>query len=506
MSPSEDKLDAALDALNNWYDDALKAGMGFKDDKERQEYLNSLGDPEKHPMFATNTEDLVGNPLAEALWAIKEEGKTRLELAEMYKEEGNEWIKKVSTDKNANKEAYDRYTHALTFMKQATEARQQGTEDERDASRTDSHILYSQIYSNRALTSLYIHNYGSCKKDCDASIALWAGNMKAHSRKCKALLALHQYNTCIQACQQALLIDNTHQEILTILHKAQSEVEKNEQQLSKSFASTWQQLKIKFTETWNICQDLQIGLGYPSSIQPEPLQLRQAWPSIQSEQQTYTWPVLFLYPQYNHFDIIPDVDIANLVVDYLTTMFPEKGEYEQAIPWDSQEEYQASKLVMYLQLDQAAEVKTLSEWFISNLEHYLLVGNGQLELMKYALQQLSKEYNPLPLGYQSFLNSLDDLNREEIHRVVENREKIYQEKVKQIIDKNATAQRPVCKYMEIHLGCNFYQIMTAMKKRNMMSRGILSVLVFPRGNAAHQKFLKTIANEHLSIEMLNPQE
>jgi len=49
------------------------------------------GDPCKHPLFATSTEDLEGHPLTEAFRCLREEDKTNLELAIMYKIEGNEW-------------------------------------------------------------------------------------------------------------------------------------------------------------------------------------------------------------------------------------------------------------------------------------------------------------------------------------------------------------------------------------------------------------------------------
>ena len=104
-------------------------GMGFKSEEDKQAYLASLGDPLEHPLFAETAEDCKGkcineciqaymfvfelklasrqtvyscvflcfsnldHPLAGAFRALNEEGKTSKELAEMYKEEGNEWLK-----------------------------------------------------------------------------------------------------------------------------------------------------------------------------------------------------------------------------------------------------------------------------------------------------------------------------------------------------------------------------------------------------------------------------
>lgn len=45
--------------------------QGFKSEEEKLQYFKDLGDPLAHPMFATDTADLEGNPLVEAIRAIK---------------------------------------------------------------------------------------------------------------------------------------------------------------------------------------------------------------------------------------------------------------------------------------------------------------------------------------------------------------------------------------------------------------------------------------------------
>eukprot|EP00981_Chlorochromonas_danica_P015996 scaffold15144_cov547-Ochromonas_danica.AAC.1 len=61
-----------------------------------------------------------GHPMVDAIRAIREEDKSNIELAIMYKEEGNEWMKKK--DKKSLHEAYDRYSHALKFVLEAKAA------------------------------------------------------------------------------------------------------------------------------------------------------------------------------------------------------------------------------------------------------------------------------------------------------------------------------------------------------------------------------------------------
>ena len=223
----DDQAWPEVPGLDDWYDNAIKAGQGFKSDKEREDYIKSIGDPMMHPLFAECTEDLVGNPLAEGLRLLREEDKTPIEIAIMYKDEGNEWLKKG--DKKSLNEAYDRYSHALSILDRTVSAAVSGassfnaatgvtspsnamspnesivpslyplevtqrkdeekdlTNDEKRKADAEENLLRSQILSNRALVSLTLLNHGSCIRDTEAALKCWSGNVKAHYRKCKSL-------------------------------------------------------------------------------------------------------------------------------------------------------------------------------------------------------------------------------------------------------------------------------------------------------------------------------
>jgi hypothetical protein len=110
--------------IDEWYDKALADGQGFKSEAERKAYFDGLGDPEDHPMFATNAEQLANHPWADAFRALREEDKTQYEIMIMYKEEANELMKRQ--DKKGLQEAIAKYTHALSFVEPAiTELREQ---------------------------------------------------------------------------------------------------------------------------------------------------------------------------------------------------------------------------------------------------------------------------------------------------------------------------------------------------------------------------------------------
>jgi len=103
--------------IDEWYDKALAAGQGFKSEADRQAYIESLGDPEDHPMFSTDPEKIANHPLADAFRQLNEEDKTQYELTIMYKEEANDLMKRG--DKKGWRDAVVRYTHALTFIEPA---------------------------------------------------------------------------------------------------------------------------------------------------------------------------------------------------------------------------------------------------------------------------------------------------------------------------------------------------------------------------------------------------
>jgi hypothetical protein len=82
-------FDITDEDLDDWYDQAMlkeKGIEGYGSEEAKQAYLDDLGDPLMHPMWA-EPEDCVNHPMMEAFRAMREEDKTTLELAVMYKDE-----------------------------------------------------------------------------------------------------------------------------------------------------------------------------------------------------------------------------------------------------------------------------------------------------------------------------------------------------------------------------------------------------------------------------------
>lgn len=437
------------DVIDDWYDAAIKAGKGFKSEKERQDYIKSLGDPLKHPMFATATEDLVNNPLVEAIRALKEEDKTLVQLAIMYKDEGNELMKKSEgpppaevkkmTDTQRRRqreeqvkkyyEAFNNYTHALTFVDQADKARATGTEDPQDAS-VDLLRLRSQILGNRAMSSLILCNYGTCCKDSLAAILCWPQNVKAHYRKCKSLVMLRKYELALLACKEAeetCGVEAQTKEFNDLSSKCTVELKKIEDaKLARARAIAVE--RDKWSVAWKACSQLHVILGYthPTNVlqSTDPFAynatvntLSTKMPHLDTDTDTdnanvatttststtattttattsatvfdkkaislsnICWPVLFLYPQHNKLDTIQGASADDMLVEHLAQMFPEEEDEDEVgqgqgqrggggggascgpvVPWDTENEYHVSKLVVYLRLRTTPSISNEDEW------------------------------------------------------------------------------------------------------------------------------------------------
>jgi tetratricopeptide (TPR) repeat protein len=129
---------------------------------------------------------MADHPLAGAFRSLQEEGKSDIELAIMYKEEGNQWLKH-GKQKDID-EAFNCYTEALIHIENAIL-------DDAQIDKAPLLILKSQIYGNRAQASLQKRNYGKCIRDCDASLSLQGENVKSLYRRARALIEIRRVSS-----------------------------------------------------------------------------------------------------------------------------------------------------------------------------------------------------------------------------------------------------------------------------------------------------------------------
>lgn len=511
---SDAKADAAFDALDNWYENAIKQGMGFKNEKERQDYIASLGDPMKHPLFAEDTEDLEGHPLTEAFRVLREEDKTLVELALLYKEEGNDWVKKNT--KKSFSEAYDRYSHAITFLDKADKARLAGTECIPDQN-VNLKEVRSQIMSNRALASLRLLNFGSCVKDCSIAIDLCPQNLKAHYRKCKALIQLKKYTECLDACKEGLLCDSENKELLALKQQAEENLEATVKAQTVQQQRTLDALIKKWNDVWDLAKSQQATLSYPilftstatDASFADLAQLRDAWPHIDADSfdTAVKWPMLLRYPQYNTHDVIVAAGNNDMIAEHLALAFPEKEDDEQqymgsstvspnsTVPWDIADEYHVSNLIVYIELRISSPITSRENWLRACMEYWILAQGGDIRLYALMLRQQSLS-STTATSAGNEIQSIEGL-REQVKRREQQYEKQKMEIRSKVLSSNhsnivttsssTSKPKPIVHYLEVQLGNTIEQIARAAE--HMLPRGVITLLVFPRSGQSHREFV-----------------
>lgn len=461
MKIEEEQENEFQQELDDWIDEALRRGEGFQSDEDRKMYIESLGDPLKHPMFSTNIDDLRNNPMADAFRLLREEDKTNIELAIMYKDEGNEFCKK-STVKEKN-EAYDKYSYALTFI----------DKDDQDPSSSSSNSieskkLRSQILSNRSFVSLSIKNYRYCIVDAIAALYYWPDNIKAYYRQAKALHDLKKYNDSYQVCNNGLLVDKNNKELLQLLSLNQQQLQILENKLTRETKHK-NQLHCRWESMWNLMMENNLSVGYPlNPIKPVNVLNQFLFPHIDSESNSLHFPIVFLYPQYGQFDILESVDSSDMIVYQIAAIFPEVddiSDVDSMTPWDLKHEYHVSSLVAYLPLNSCPKINTLEEW-------------------KNCFEQL---YN-LETANRSHSSDYDDLMQKYNEYLID-----YEKKL--LYSDKATI-------LEIHLGCTIDMI--SKIPGHILIGGMINILIFPKDSMAHKSYLQTQKKLQIDVKQIFP--
>lgn len=439
------------DEDDDWIDRAVANGMGFKSNAERQAYIDAIGDPLEHPLFAENEEAMKNHPLAKAFQGMKEEEQSHYKNALTYKDEGNMFVKKGTP------EYYDKarakYKTALEYVakeeqheelavsKDLSEALKntsvpiipQKPKEDEVVTQDQLDELKSQIYSNLSLIELSCKNYRQCVEYSNEVICNIPGanKLKAHFRKCKALSGMKKHAKCIEACTVALahvdeltavaLAENqstdalkkTASDLKTIQSQCASEVNKIRQTLianANAMIKRSERAEIGFRDAWEICQKHNIKLSYGQVTHPQQLKVWYPHYTIVEGTKTPLFPVLLLYPQHNKFDILSGVgDLDEMLAMSLIEIFPEPEEGEDnLVAWDTVGEYHISNLNVFLHVHPVltkggdADVKAGS-----NKAGASAVGQGvigDVEEWVYSCHTL----NEIKTGINSFVKPIED--------------------------------------------------------------------------------------------------
>lgn len=523
----------------DWIDRCLAKGMGFKSPEERQAYLDSIGDPEQHPLFAGSREDMKDHPLATAFDELAEEKKTSNENAVIYKDEGNMALKKGA-------EYYDmariKYHTALTYIVKAEkemsedyvdtsapvevfsspilpslyEACEKPTLPEDEAGKKEyrertAEIKY-QIYSNLSMLELTLKNYRQCIENANMSISIEPStikNAKAYFRKIKALVTLRKFAKAIELClfvlesskniPHAPPVSPDIPKLLELSRREQKVDEIKAYNKTNELIAYNKRRESSYKEAWDIFQKFKLHVT-PATLD-HPGQMKIYYPTYDKSLHLPKFPVLLVYPQYKKFDIIEGVtELEDMIAVHLAEIFPELEDENQepAVPWDVENEYHVSNLsvynYIYPTLTQESDtsscgiIKSLCEWIFSCQSlHEIKTGNSAF------IKPLPPPEGVTPPSTVSDCNisldmdhfdSLTGFNAEREDKKTEKdymllRKSYYMKELSkktEYLNKNSVKSHDHS-LINIHLGCTFKQILQT--KGLILPGGLLTLIVYP---------------------------
>ncbi|KAI9004229.1 hypothetical protein BC832DRAFT_532006 [Gaertneriomyces semiglobifer] len=299
----------------------------------------------KTPLFMKTMpteKDLEENDTLSALNSLIYDG-TPDEIAENFKKHGNEAFQ--SGPRN--------YRHAIHYYTKAL-------------SQDPSVQLQATILVNRAAVNLNLGNYRKVLNDCSQVFELDAEKgiqVKAYYRAAKALLALDKVEEAADCCVRGLQVDGKNEALSNLKGKVeertrvlqQAEMKrrereerkrKDEELLQKAILDrgitmiTSKAPKNSTSEDSDddAVHDNSLALGIDTAHQGS------HQPTYDSESQTLSFPVIFVYPQNAQSDLISSFNEEHTFADHLDVMF------EQPPPWDTKSEYKLENLEIYAEV------------------------------------------------------------------------------------------------------------------------------------------------------------
>ena len=232
-----------------------------------------------------------------------------------------------------------------------------------------------------------IDNFRSCLYDCSRAIKFNPNNIKAYYRSVKALLALDKVEEGLDCCKKGMLLDPTNPHFQTDLKRLEERGEKL-QELER-LSSIKALAKQKKMDEFNAAKAIRNYKFFDStdSDDEEP-----QTPAQHPEADSYkiallpdgelTFPVLFLYPEFNQSDIISAFKESDTFYSHFELMFGEPS------PWDPNHTYHAQTLDWYFETKVEKYSKTPQE-LVSCLKSVNAVGApAQTAPQKYVLMTL----------------------------------------------------------------------------------------------------------------------
>jgi hypothetical protein len=184
-------------------------------------------------------------------------------------------------------------------------------------------------------------NFGKTISDCVDALKLIPDHAKSIFRAARASFALEKWEQAIEYCDRGLALNGQGGgDLLTIKSKAEQKLEAARLLEEKKAAEA----KAKADAHNNL---MSVIVAHGVRLTKTLYDIKGQYPSqvrIGDDGQL-VWPAMFLYPEYNTSDFIPDFDERTLLGEQMLTMFPVGG---APPPWDVEGKYHVGDLrVLY---------------------------------------------------------------------------------------------------------------------------------------------------------------
>ncbi|CAF3817950.1 unnamed protein product [Rotaria sp. Silwood1] len=347
-TPTPEELDRQLDEfIDKLVEDKDHLPAGELDDAFWK-------DLERHPFFLKEMPDDGAelHPAMEALQALKwdDDDDTPLDKANKYKEEGNKYyeykkyrnaiiaytegIKQRCSDPTINAILFCNRATANFYLDKANKYKEEGNKYYEYKKYRNAIIAYTEgikqrcsdptinaiLFCNRATANFYLGNYRSALRDCVLSRKCKSDHLKAFIKGAEACMKLEKYKDVQIWCSTGLTKEKERNE-----RKQQGRERKQ---------------KSEHTKVLNAIRQRNIHLEEDPTIDIFNISTNPAGSCVQLNEsdQTLTFPVVFLYPEYAQTDYIKEFHENTKLIDQLSVMF------ESRAPWDEEGKYTLNQI------------------------------------------------------------------------------------------------------------------------------------------------------------------
>mmetsp|Transcript_19887 Transcript_19887/g.42489 ORF Transcript_19887/g.42489 Transcript_19887/m.42489 type:complete len:389 (-) Transcript_19887:189-1355(-) len=314
-------------------EDADKWGMDEYGAYRIDDRAWSMNEIRDHPLFMEDVpSDISDNPHLLALQSILYDGNTPEQMAEHFKNLGNEAFRS-STNKVSSQNALMAYTKGLEM-------------DCKD------NVLNAVLHSNRAAVSMRIKQNDKAVDDCRRAIKLDPKNMKAYYRGAKSSEALGLTEQALKFCKGALQLKADDAELKQMLAKYEKQFKKEQEEHElrrKVEASEAQKFEASAASVRSVLAERSSTLGpvlfdvamYFQGRLPEPKLV-----TVEADEApAIEWPLLLLYDETSQSDFVETFDERCTLNDQFELMFPK----DRRVDWDEEGKYTWDRLVCYLE-------------------------------------------------------------------------------------------------------------------------------------------------------------